>query len=146
MMAILHDNEMLRAPKEAEKAERRSEQQLSEDDRDALDLLTADMDFLCTLTLPALQQLALFQEHALSVSRSLIASYSASHPVDACHLCGDQQADCMLFPCQHAVVCTECGDHADACPWKGCGRRVEDTATLLSELPSQLTSSGRDRS
>ena len=143
MLAILHDQELLHPPTKAEKSERQVEHGCSEDDKDALDLLTADTDFLCALTLPALQQLALFQEHTLSATQSYIASYSASHPVDSCCQCGEQQADCMLFPCQHAVLCVECSEKASVCPWKGCGRRVEETASLMHELPSPITRSER---
>ena len=144
IMAILHDKELLQPSTAADKLDKRSEQdERSEDDKDALDLLTADPDFLCALTLPALQQLALFQQHTLAVTNSYIASYSASHPVDSCSQCGDQQADCMLFPCQHVVVCYECGEQVNVCLWKSCGRRVEETATLVQELPSPITRSER---
>ena len=143
MIAILHDNELLRASAPAEKVEKRSDTERAEEDKDALDLLSADTDYLCTLELSALQQLALFQEHTLAVTNSYIASYSASHPVDSCCQCGEQQADCMLFPCQHAVACYECSEHLDVCPWKGCGRRVEETAPLVPDLPSPLTRSER---
>ena len=144
MMAILHDEELLRPSVDSglvDKCDEHSE--LGEDDKDALALLTADTDRLCTLTLPALQQLALFQQHTLAATESYIASYSASHPVDSCCQCGEQQADCMLFPCQHAVVCYDCSEQLAQCPWKACGRQVDETEQLLARLPGALTSGER---
>ena len=107
---------------------------------EALHLLTADADRMAQLTLPALEQLQLFQQHALDVTTKLIATYSAGHPTAACVVCQEDEPTMLLLPCQHAVVCDACAADCDDCPWAGCGRHVDAVEKMVSALPYALTS------
>jgi Zinc finger, C3HC4 type (RING finger) len=111
---------------------------LTDDQQAAFSLLTADSDVMPTLTLPALQQLSLFQQHTLDITNALIASYSAGHPSATCRVCETDSVTSIFFPCQHAVTCEDCADDCDVCPWPGCGRRVEEMQRMVDRLPDAL--------
>ena len=111
---------------------------LSDDQEAALGLLMADSDQLPFLTLPALQQLALFQQHSLDMTQQLIQSYDAGHPTATCVTCQDEEPRTLLLPCQHAVLCDECAREVQLCPWKGCGQRVEAVQKMVTSLPPPL--------
>ena len=113
---------------------------LTDDERLAFSLLTADSELMPTLSLSALHQLALYQQHALDVTSALISSYSAGHPTASCRLCDSDSVSCIFFPCQHAVSCDECAEECEVCPWPGCGRRVEEASKMRDSLPHCLLS------
>jgi hypothetical protein len=129
MMALLDQASASTASKQA---------MLTEDQKAAFSLLTADSELMPTLSLSALHQLALYQQHALDVTTALISSYSAGHPSATCRLCDSDSVSCIFFPCQHAVSCEDCADDCEVCPWPGCGRRVEEAQRMLDKLPQAL--------
>ena len=129
-VALVHRSAMVQQP-----GKQRS---LSDSQEEALGLLMADGDRLPFLTLPTLQQLCLFQQHALDLTNQLITSYDAGHPTATCVACQDEQPQTLLLPCQHAVLCNDCAEEAEHCPWKQCGQRVEAVHKLVTTLPPSL--------
>jgi hypothetical protein len=117
---------------------------LSDDQQEALSLLTADGERLPFLTLPALQQLSLYQQHTVDVTNALIQSYAIHHPSASCIECHDEEPQMLFVPCQHAVLCDDCGKDATHCPWTGCGQSVEAAQRLIHKLPTLLMERNSD--
>lgn len=116
---------------------KRKEKFLSDYQLEALSLLMADPNLLPSLSLSALQQLQYYQQHALSITQRLIQSYPLTHPTGSCLECEDEPT-MILYPCQHVVLCEECAQECEECPWVECKGRVESVERMVGKLPPPL--------